>query len=379
MTFPVGLISVRDASIRGPVILVASRLELCDAAIGAAGTAITLNTGSVLWIDTQCKYIGIPNVPAAVDPHPLTNAATAVNLNFNITSTTVGGGIVQASAGEVLVFDQVNRESKFFNIEGNLALLELPVVYIATGFVPIFPGESILLARYIPAVLPNPNGCQPPANPNPNFKDPFNCPKDRKCSLVFQPEGPILTATRCLIYLSISPPLKANATFFSPATFVNLDQDCATYGRLQFEVTAMHILGWIPTSAPFLQVTDIFCGTKTLTVLFKCGSSASVNDAVVQCANAKAMMERYGSDLFVALATTRPRFDTDDNHSNNAVFALFTLVALPLICVLGCVFCYKSKQKEADNQYLQDTATFANVAVAQPAAPVYAYDPVKQW
>jgi hypothetical protein len=90
-----------------------------------------------------------------------------------------------------------------------------------------------------------------------------------------------------------------------------------------------------------------------------------------------------GQRLKASGADENSDFDRDEG-SNEALFGLFALLLLPVLCCLCLCLIWRNRRRQADNQYMQDTATFSNVAAAPqpinaidviPASYPMPYDP----
>jgi hypothetical protein len=159
-------------------------------------------------------------------------------------------------------------------------------------------------------------------------------------------------------------PAQTAAVYWSNITWVNLNKDCSTFTPTMFIITVSSLYSTLSPSS--LYVVDMVCGS--MTVFFRCASTAW-DAADLTCSAVKSVIETEYSGLYVSLQTTRPSYWVDDGTSNNGIFALYTLIILPIFCVIGFIVWYRYKQNQADAQYLQDTATFSNAAARQTRPP----------
>jgi hypothetical protein len=146
--------------------------------------------------------------------------------------------------------------------------------------------------------------------------------------------------------------------FWTNSTFVNLNKDCAVYTDTMFLQAVLGTMQWGGITDT-INVTAIACGS--MTVYFSCGSTTQVK-ALSNCANLRSQLQVKGVGLNNILLVTLPDIFNPDGTSNNGIYALYTLILLPIFCCVGFLLWYRMKQQQADTQYLQDTATFSNVA-----------------
>jgi hypothetical protein len=150
-----------------------------------------------------------------------------------------------------------------------------------------------------------------------------------------------------------------------------LNLDCL-YGASYIVQTVASILG---VDQGQIQIISISCGS--LTVQFLCASTTSVQDATNICDAVVAGACSQSNQLYQKLQGQNcGRYTPPRSGSSTSLYALFALVALPVL-ILGClILWYRTRQREADNQYMQDTATFSNVASSpQPLGAQQYYPP----
>jgi len=185
-----------------------------------------------------------------------------------------------------------------------------------------------------------------------------------------------------VLYLDLGPAVAPSGTsettsfqFNSTAVYsLTLNKVCGVYGVTNFvaDVVASSLTGRGPTTASQIIILGSQCGS--VIIQFRCSSSQSPQDADNLCATIVNDAQLPGTQLNARVQGIQGgQFTSSNNNSNTALYALFALLAIPLICVIGICLLVKAKQREADNQYMQDTATFSNVAASpQPlGAPGY--------
>lgn len=163
-------------------------------------------------------------------------------------------------------------------------------------------------------------------------------------------------------------------------TFINLNKDCATFTDLMFDQTVLQSMQWDGVTND-VYVSGISCGS--MTVYYRCGAK-DIATATANCLLLKIALQTKASSLNTILLVTLPATFNPDGTSNNAIFALYTLIALPIFCCGGFLIWYRMKQSQADSQYLQDTATFSNTAARAPydpaaVPPPMTYQPAPQY
>jgi len=161
---------------------------------------------------------------------------------------------------------------------------------------------------------------------------------------------------------------------------VTLNKVCGQYGGSNFvsDVVSSSLTGRTATTAGQLSIVGTVCGSVIIT--FQCLSSTSPQDATNLCQTIVSDAITPGTSLNAKVqGTTGGAFVVSSNSSNTALYALFALLAIPVICVIGICLVVRAKQREADNQYMQDTATFSNVAATpQPLGVHPGYLPQMQ-
>jgi hypothetical protein len=179
----------------------------------------------------------------------------------------------------------------------------------------------------------------------------------------------------------ITPPSASVLPFVSTITaIIVMDRSITDYPVERFLAAIFNILGISPAE---IQV-DAYVATEStrrqtgdrIRATFHCRSSVSVEDANAKCQRILNEANTPGSALANELRTisTGQKNDRegDDNGSDEALYGLFALAAIPIICIVILCLCLKNRKRQADNQYMQDTATFSNVA-AQPQPINYPY------
>jgi hypothetical protein len=157
--------------------------------------------------------------------------------------------------------------------------------------------------------------------------------------------------------------------FTSPPFQMTLNLDCMTSTSTITAIVA-RLLG---IDASTLTITSTSCGS--LIVTYTCGSLSSSSDATSLCNYISTAACNPSSALGQTLqGTSCGMVNQSTKGSSAALFGLFALVAIPILILFGLFLWYRTSQREADNQYMQDTATFSNVATApQPLGPAPLY------
>jgi len=198
--------------------------------------------------------------------------------------------------------------------------------------------------------------------------------------------GNVAAATYNVLWLDIGPAVPTivneevvTQQFNSSSSYqLTLNKDCALYGASEFvnDIVSTTLTGRsTPTTRGQISVISTRCGS--VVVAFQCLSSISPEDAANLCLTIISEATTPGTPLHAKLqGTSGGVFVRQNDDSNNALYALFALLAIPVICLIAICLVAKAKRREADNQYMQDTATFSNVAATpQPlGAPGY-YQP----
>lgn len=158
--------------------------------------------------------------------------------------------------------------------------------------------------------------------------------------------------------------------FSSPAYQMTLNIDCL-FGS-SFVVQAISsILG---TGQSQILISSVTCGS--LTMVFSCGSSISPQDAQATCLSIINSACNPTTTLYQKLqGISCGTFNASGSKSSTSLYGLFALVALPVLILFCLILWYRTRQREADNQYMQDTATFSNVASSPQALGTQQYYP----
>eukprot|EP00992_Anisonema_acinus_P001138 TRINITY_DN10390_c0_g1_i12.p1 TRINITY_DN10390_c0_g1~~TRINITY_DN10390_c0_g1_i12.p1 ORF type:complete len:500 (+),score=121.51 TRINITY_DN10390_c0_g1_i12:98-1597(+) len=200
-------------------------------------------------------------------------------------------------------------------------------------------------------------------------------------------------STACWLYLSLdtTPPtavVEQRALNYQSVNkyFLTLNKDCAVYGKTEFldAFTRASITGRGILPSNTISVTSAVCAS--VRVDFSCLSTVSPQDADAICTQVVSDATTPGTPLHNEVrGVSGSTVVQDDDGSNTALFGLLALCALPIICLVGFVLMYKNSQRTADNQYMEDTARFSNVAASpQPlrqfngVPPMYETGPAYQ-
>jgi hypothetical protein len=167
----------------------------------------------------------------------------------------------------------------------------------------------------------------------------------------------------------VTPPSSAILPFLS--TTINtiiLDRKVTDYPSDRFLAAINNILGITPREVQLESYTAVDSAAHTAAV-FRCRSEISVQDADATCARILREASTAGSalnnELKTLSTTTASTLAREEDDSDHALYGLFALLAIPIICIVAACLFIKNRKRQADNQYMQDTATFSNVA-AQP-------------
>jgi hypothetical protein len=160
-----------------------------------------------------------------------------------------------------------------------------------------------------------------------------------------------------------------NPSYNTPFFTFTLGVDCSV-GSSFVQAKIASILNVSPSQ---IIITSVSCGS--LTAVFQCGSALSSQDASSVCSKVMTVCTP-GSSLNNALnGLSCGSYGSNGSTSSTALYGLFALIALPVL-ICGClILWYRSRQREADNQYMQDTATFSNVAASPQALGTEHYYP----
>jgi hypothetical protein len=194
------------------------------------------------------------------------------------------------------------------------------------------------------------------------------------------------------IYLSLSEVQTPILPQVNPALFTSNNEYCIivnqqldTFNRATFiAAVATYFPG---TSTNLLSITSF--GTdqtrnNQVRVAFRCLDFASVPAADQRCSSISTSAQTSGSAFRTAILATTACTPTvivganDNDDSNHGLYGLFGLIAIPILCCCAIFLVVRNSRRRADNQYMQDAATFSNVASGpQPIAaalPAPQYD-----
>jgi hypothetical protein len=194
------------------------------------------------------------------------------------------------------------------------------------------------------------------------------------------------------VYLSLSEVQTPILPQVNPALFTSNNEYCIivnqqldTFTRATFiAAVATYFPG---TSTNLLSITSF--GTdqtrnNQVRVAFRCLDFASVPAADQRCSSISTSAQTSGSAFRTAILATTACTPTvivganDNDDSNHGLYGLFGLIAIPILCCCIIFLVVRNSRRRADNQYMQDAATFSNVASGpQPIAaalPAPQYD-----
>jgi len=195
----------------------------------------------------------------------------------------------------------------------------------------------------------------------------------------FDPMSPILPATLGVVITKFitPPPAQVNvAHFTSLNTYcIEINENPSQFPASQFLADVQNTLGISQNLVNiFLYATDSASGF--LKVAFTCSDFASSAAADVRCQTIQSQALNSGTTFNAQVqgqnnCGVQVNTPSNAHKSNKALFALFALACIPLlICFFVCLLIL-NKRRQADNQYMQDTATFSNVA-SSPQNVAYA-------
>lgn len=157
---------------------------------------------------------------------------------------------------------------------------------------------------------------------------------------------------------------------------MTLQKDCNTWS-VSFWTSTMDTVSvtgvGIPSSGRVLLRSS---SCSSVFVVFYCLSATSTADANALCNAVLSDATTSGTGLYNLLRGTQGSAVSSGKGSNTALYGLFALTAIPVLCLLLCFLLYLHRNRMADNQYMQDTATFSNVAASpQPLGQPPYYGP----
>jgi hypothetical protein len=178
-----------------------------------------------------------------------------------------------------------------------------------------------------------------------------------------------------------SPPSTAVLPFLSRIrAVITMDRKITDYPVERFLAALNNILGITPAEILIESYIAVESARRAagdlIRATFRCRSAVSEADADAKCQRIVNEANKKGSALANELRPVSSSLsevsDDDEDGSDSALYGLFALAAIPIICIVLCCLFMKNRRRKADNQYMQDTATFSNVA-AQPQPINYPY------
>jgi len=195
----------------------------------------------------------------------------------------------------------------------------------------------------------------------------------------FDPMSPLFPATLGVVITKFVPPPPSQvnaARYTSLNTYcIEINENPAQFPASQFLADVQNTLG-ISQTFVNIQVYSTDSATGFLKVQYTCSDFASSAAADVKCQTIQTQALTSGTAFNAQVQGQNScgiQVNTAPNkhQSNKALFALFALALIPLlICFFVCLLII-NKKRQADNQYMQDTATFSNVA-SSPQNVAYA-------
>jgi len=194
------------------------------------------------------------------------------------------------------------------------------------------------------------------------------------------------------VFLSLSEVQTPTLPQVNPALFISNNEYCIivnqqldTWTRTDF---LNAVVAFFPgTTQNLISITGFGLDqtrNNQIRVSFRCLDFTSVPGADQRCNSITTSANNQGSafrNTILATSTCQPTtiVGADDNSdSNHGLYGLFGLIAIPILCIIIICLLIRNSRRRADNQYMQDAATFSNVASGpQPIAaalPAPQYD-----
>lgn len=203
------------------------------------------------------------------------------------------------------------------------------------------------------------------------------------------------TGTLSLAFTAVqaTAPPQANPSLYTSTNEYCLlvRQDLTTFDRSSFLNAIDANFASSGTTRNLVTVTTLgtdSTNSNNLRVVFRCYDFSSVANADVRCQNILSVASNTNSGfaqqtLANGFCGSSAVFPTGiRNESNHGLYGLFGLVAIPILLGLLIFLLVRNSRRRADNQYMQDAATFSNVASGpQPlatAVPSVQYDVAKE-
>jgi hypothetical protein len=201
-------------------------------------------------------------------------------------------------------------------------------------------------------------------------------------------------SNRPTIFLSLSEVQTVSPSQINPALFTSTSEYCVIVNQQLDSFTRQAFVNAITTNFPGVTTNLISIvgfgldqtRNNQIRVNFRCLDFASASAADQRCSQITTSANTPGSGFRTAVLATSSCTPTtvvgadDNDDSNHGLYGLFGLIAIPILCCLIICLVIRNSRRRADNQYMQDAATFSNVAsgpqpiaAAVPAA-VYDYD-----
>jgi len=196
------------------------------------------------------------------------------------------------------------------------------------------------------------------------------------------------------IFLSLSEVQTVSPSQVNPALFTSNNEYCIIVSQQLDTFTRQAFVNAITTNFPTVTTNLISIvgfgldqtRNNQIRINFRCLDFASAEAADQRCTQIVTSAQTPGSQFRTDVLATSSCTPTivvgadDNDDSNHGLYGLFGLIAIPILCCLIIFLVVRNSRRRADNQYMQDAATFSNVAsgpqpiaAAVPAA-VYDYD-----
>lgn len=216
-------------------------------------------------------------------------------------------------------------------------------------------------------MLVQPNTCTLAVYGN-TFKRIVNCPDGRNCTFgVYNESSASGTACQLTLNLAATTTTTSTTSLSADTYSITLERDCDwPTNDNQFVRAIVEYYSERELTADNIVVVQKICGSTTIN--FRCRDT-TIAAADALCRAIVNFAENKNSPLNLALGVAQQKYHKP-RGSDSGLFALYSLMFIP--CCMACILIgyYKAKQQKADDQYLQDTATFSNLAHNKGPAPM---------
>jgi hypothetical protein len=199
------------------------------------------------------------------------------------------------------------------------------------------------------------------------------------------------------VFLTLGAVRPTNQPQVNPALFTSnfeycvfVRQDAGTFDQGMF-LSAIDNSFAPGTTRSLISITNFGVDQShdnDIRITFRCLDFSSVVTADQRCQTIINTANTQGGSFASSILATGVCDPTqvvgteEEDDSNHGLYGLFGLLAIPLLCCLIIFLVVRNSRRRADNQYMQDAATFSNVASGpQPlatAVPAVQYDVAKE-